>query len=179
MLLRIFPASTLSVLIFSVYFITAMNLATTVWFSFFGYFPAPLFWLPILVYLIMSRPQPYNSLWLAYLYLLLLTHTAAPPMALFLSLSALFALVVFFQKRFSTLSMVDFILVSIASTFVFPVIYWILSFFAETTPWLGFLDLIISFLLSLPVIPPILLLCRKTDANLHPQTKGNELVLDL
>ena len=166
-------------LFFTFVMLTCTHLQTTIWFSFFGYFPSPCFWVPVFVYLMMNRPFPYNLAWLIYFYLIFLTQTTAVPITLFLSIMTLWSLILFFQKRFSTMSMGDFIFVTAITTFLFPGVYFLYSMFTFANPHLDLLMNFISFVLTLPVIPPTLSVLKHMDRFFTPNPCEDNLVIHL
>lgn len=172
------PKQIIIFLTFLFFILCGFLLQTTFWFNLFGYFPAPCLWLPIFVYLMMNRTFPTHYLWFACFYLLLLTCTVALPISLFLALSSTFFLIHFIQHRFSTLSIFDIMLFSSGSIILFPIIYAFFNLFFLGQFNLDILSLIISFVLSLPLIPGILMLCKKTDTLLNPHN-DDSLVLHL
>jgi hypothetical protein len=177
---KFLPQKIIVFVLYAFLIISAMNLQTTVWYSFFGYFPAPCFWAPFFVYLMMNRPFPRNFLWLVFFYLLFLTQTASVPLTLFLSLTALWAVIIFFQKRISTLGLFDFILFSAGSVVLFPVIYFMFSFVGEPVASIDLISILITLFLSIPVIPVALVMCKKIDASFDPMNSNVEsLVLDI
>lgn len=174
-----FTKRILSFVFFTFVLLTSTHLQTTIWFSFFGYFPSPCFWIPVFVYLMMNRDFPYNFLWLLYFYLIFLTQTSAVPLTLFFSMMTLWALILFFQKRFSTMSTTDLILVSALSTFLFPGLYFLYSMLALTHPHLDLLMNFLSFIFTLPVIPPVLIILKKLDRLFKPSANEDNLVIHL
>jgi hypothetical protein len=176
---KFIPKQLLRFLFFTLMLLTMTHLQTTIWFSFFGYFPSPCFWVPVFVYLMMNRPFPYNFSWLIYIYLIFLTQTAASPTLLFFSILSLWGLILFFQKRFSTLSMADFIFVTSISTFLFPGIYFVYSLMVFQHPHIDLLMNFISFVITLPVIPPILIILKAADGLLKSTPHNDNLVLNL
>jgi len=175
------PQQLIVFLIFGFLIVTAVNLQTTVWFSFFGYFPGPCFWAPLFVYLMMNRRFPKNFLWLMFFFLVFLTQTAAVPLTLFLSMLTLWGVIYFFQKRVSTLGLFDFIVFSAASVALFPIIYFVFSLGSQSSPSLDWVAILISFFLSIPVIPVTLFICKKIDAAFDRLRAGgnDNLVLDI
>jgi hypothetical protein len=173
------PKQFVRFLFFTFMLLTMTHLQTTIWYSFFGYFPSPCFWVPVFVYLMMNRTFPYNFLWLTYFYLIFLTQTAASATLLLFSILSLWALILFFQKRFSTLSMADFIFVTSISAFLFPGIYFLYSLMVYQHPHLDLLMNFMSFVLTLPVIPPVLIILKKVDSLLKSTPQNDNLVLNL
>lgn len=156
----------LSTLIFVFLAFLTINLQTTVWYEMFGYFPSPNLWLPLMIYLLMYRPFPRNLLWVLFFFFILCTATTAMPFHLLLSLTSLTALVLFTQKRFSLLTMSDFILLTTSSLICFPLIYYFFSLFHSSATPLNIFDHLSTFFITLPLIPPFLLLLQKSDSML-------------
>lgn len=178
--INLIPQQIIVFIVFAVFIVTAINLQTTVWFGFFGYFPSPCFWVPLFVYLMMNRSFPKNFLWLMFFYLTFLTYSSAVPLTLFVSLLTLWGIIYFFQKRVSTLGLFDFILFSAGSVVLFPVIYYIYSFAARTSPSIDLLNTAVSLFLSVPVIPVTLVVCKKVDARFDRLNNNSDnLVLDI
>lgn len=176
---KFLPKQLLNFIFFSIVILTMVHMQTTIWFSFFGYFPSPFFWTPVFVYLMMNRNLPYNLLWLIYFFLIFLTETSAVPSLLFFSMLTLWALILFFQKRFSTLSMADFIFVTSISAFLYPGIYFLYSLTAFQNPHIDLLMNFLSFVLTLPVIPPILIVLKLVDGLLTSNSQQDNLVINL
>ena len=177
---KFIPQKIIVFFVFASLIVTAINLQTTVWYSFFGFFPAPCFWAPFFVYLMMNRPFPRNFAWLAAFYLIFLTQTSAVPLTLFLTLSALLVTIRFFQQRISTLGMFDFILFSAGSILLYPIIYFAISAVFGPPGSLDLLSLAGTLFLSIPVIPVTLIICRKLDAAFDPiNSNVDNLVLEI
>jgi hypothetical protein len=178
--INLFPKQLIVFFIFAILIVTAINFQTTVWFSFFGYFPSPCAWAPLFVYLMMNRSFPKNFLWLMFFYLMFLTQTVAVPLTLFFSLLSLWGIIYFFQKRVSTLGLFDFIVFSAGSVVLFPVIYYIYSLAGSGAPDIDLLNIVISLFLSIPIIPMTLAVCKKIDAIFDRfHNNSDNLVLDI
>lgn len=177
---RLIPQQIIVFLIFTFLIFTAMCLQTTVWFSFFGFFPSPCFWAPFFVYLVMNRPLPKNFIWLMWFYLIFMTQTSAVPLTLFLALSSLWGIIMFFQHRVSTLGMFDLIVFSAGSVVVYPVLYYIFSVMGEGLVSIDIVNIIVSLFLSIPFIPAALFICKKIDSTFDPLNNNSDnLVLDI
>lgn len=74
----------------------------------------------------------------------------------------------------------DFILFSAGSVALFPIIYFSLSFLGESVPSLDLMSIFISLLLSVPMIPISLFICKKIDASFDPYNNHvDHLVLEI
>ncbi len=151
---------------------------TTIWFSWVGYIPSPNLWTPVLVYLIINREHPRRLGWLATFYILLLTCTVALPLQTLLALCATLVILRFVQTNFSTLSIFDLVLFSSGAMFTFPVLYSAMDFMITSEFHFDFLFHFLSLLISFPLIPGVLLLCRKIDTSFSPHSYNN-LVLEI
>lgn len=163
---KILIKNVLSGVIFIFLTFLTINLQTTVWFELFGYFPTPNLWLPLMIYLLMYRPFPLNLLWVLFFFFILCTETTAMPFYLLLSLVSLSSLVLFTQKRFSLLTMSDFILLTTSSLICFPLIYYFFSLLHRSSTPLNIFDHLSTFFITLPLIPPLLLVLQKIDSYL-------------
>jgi hypothetical protein len=159
--------------------LTAFIFQTTIWFNLLGTFPSPNLWIAVFVYLMLNRQKTSRQLWLITIFLMLLTCTAAVPLQTFVSLYSTFFIIQFIQSRFSTLSIFDLVLFSAGAVIAFPFLYACVNFFASSAFHFDWLYHIGSLVLSLPLIPGILMICRKMDRLLNPSSFANDLVLDL
>ena len=173
------PKQLIIFFVFLFLIISAFLIQTTFWFSLFGYFPSPCLWIPLFVYLMMNRNFPINILWFFCFYTLFLSNSVALPLQLFLSLSGTFFLINFIQKRFSTLSIFDLVLFSAGAILVFPILYALCCFFTASQLQFDFLSTIGSLIFSIPLIPGLLVICRKIDTVFNPRSGEEGLVLDL
>jgi len=176
---RIVPQQFIVFTIYLVMILTAINFQTTLWFSVFGFFPSPCLWTPIFTYLMMNRGFPKNILWLVVFFLLFLTQSSAVPLTLLWALLALWGCIAFAQQHVSTLGMFDLILFSAGATLLFPLLYFTFSLVGAADASLDWIGMVISTLLSLPLTPAILFICKKLDATIDPMNNPDNLVLDI
>lgn len=167
---KIYLKNFMSGLIFIFLTFFTINFQTTIWFDLFGYFPAPNLWLPLMIYLIMYRSFPLNLFWLFLFFFTIATITSAIPFYLFLSLFTLYGLVLFAQKRFSLLTMSDFILLTTSSLICFPLIYFLFTLLHNSSTPLDIFGHLSTFFVTLPIIPPLLIVLQNIDSLL----KSNE-----
>lgn len=158
-----FIKSIFSGFVYMALMVTCFQFQTTIWFHFFGHFPSPNLWLPLMIYLIMYRPAPLNFFWVLFFFWFLLATTSALPFFLLLSLFSLYAVVLFTQKRFSLLTMSDFILLTTSSLFIFPLMYYGFTLFHNSNTPLHIFNHLATFFITLPLIPPLLLVLQKID----------------
>ena len=166
-------------LLFGLLILSCLLFETTIWFTWVGFIPSPHLWTPVLVYLIINRENPKRLGWLATFYLLLLTCTVALPLQTLLSLCGTLVIIRFVQTNFSTLSIFDLVLFSSGAMFTFPLLYSLMNFMITSEFHFDWLFHILSLLISFPLIPGILLLCRKIDTSFSPRHTYDNLVLDL
>jgi hypothetical protein len=164
--------------LFFLLIISCFLFETTVWFSWVGSIPSPNLWTPILVYLIINRESSKRLGWLATFYLLLLTCTVALPLQTLLALCSTLFIIRFVQTNFSTLSIFDLVLFSAGAMFTFPVLYAFIDFMVTSQFHFDLIYHILSLLISFPLIPGVLLLCRKIDNSFSRHTNDN-LVLEI
>lgn len=159
--------------------LSAFLFQTTIWFNLLGTFPSPNLWIAIFVYLMFNRQKTSRHFWLITIFFLLLTCTTATPLQTFVALYGTFFIIQFIQSRFSTLSIFDLVLFSSGAVATFPFLYAVAHFFTQSTFHFDWLFHIVSLILSVPLIPGILMICRKIDKLLNPELFINDLVLDL
>ncbi len=164
---------------FGLLIISCFLFETTIWFSWVGFIPSPNLWTPVLVYFIINREHPKRLGWLATFYILLLTCTVALPLQTLFALIGTLFIIRFVQTNFSTLSIFDLVLFSAGAIFTFPLLYSLVDYMISSEFHFDFLFHFLSLLISFPLIPGILLLCRKIDNSLSPRYVHNSLVMDL
>jgi hypothetical protein len=99
------------------------GLQTTLWFQFFGSFPAPLLWLNVITFLILYRP-PFESIFTIYfLGFALCTFSAVPFSVMSSTLLVLFAITYLTKRRFFWTGSGYYWLASFLSSFVFQLAY--------------------------------------------------------
>lgn len=132
-------------------------LQTSLWFLVFGRFPAPLFWLIILVYTSVTRP-----LWEATLMAYLLAFVSSsfsvfPFEAMLIFALVMMVLIYLVRERVFWGGPTFFMLMVAAAVFAAPVIFWIISrvndknpvFLPEIFEWL--ISALLTVLFSLPI----------------------------
>ncbi len=179
MIHRLVPNQFVIFLSFTVLLMTMFLFQTTIWFSFLGEIPSPNLWMPIFVYLMMNREGSKRLLWFGAVYLLFLTCSVAMPLQTFTSLSGTFFIIYFIQSRFSTLSIFDLVLFSSGAILTFPLLYSLISYLTISVFHFDLLYHLGSLLLSFPIIPVVLMFCRKIDKVFNPYSSVNTLVLEL
>lgn len=152
-------------------FILLINLQTTIWFHFFNYLSPPYFWMPFFVYMIMYRSISVATLWFLTAYFILMSFTMALPGVFFVTLALTFAFIIFMQKRFSMLSLADFVLITGLCCLLFPICYFVISAMTPYFTSFSVLDFFLSFALTLPITPILLVLLKRINALIN----GNNL----
>ncbi len=152
--------------LFALLILFAINFQTTIWFGFFGSWPAPVLWPTIFVYLCTNRERKIRGAWIAFIFLMICSYSVAYPIAIFLALVGLAFLIRFTQKRFSAIDTSDLIAFSVISTFLFPLLYSTIASIGSDFLF-QFWSHLISTILSIPAIPVILYLCRRIDRILN------------
>jgi hypothetical protein len=129
----------------------------SLWFLVFGRFPAPMFWLIILVYVSVTRPL-WEAVLLTYLLSICLTpFTIVPFNALLIYCLMLLVLTVMIRERVYWGGPTYFMLMVGAASIASPVLFWLLSRWSERNPlvfpeifdWL--ISACLTALFSLPV----------------------------
>lgn len=179
MIRQMVPNQLLIFLVFTALLVTTFLFQTTIWFSLLGEIPSPNLWMPIFVYLMMNRESTKRLFWFACIYLLFLTCSVAMPLQTFVSLSGTFFIIHFIQSRFSTLSIFDLVLFSSGAILTFPLLYSLISFMTTSSFYFDWIYHLCSLLLSFPLIPAILMFCRKFDKVFNPYSSADTLVLEL
>lgn len=153
-------------LFFALLILFAINFQTTIWFGFFGSWPAPVLWPTVFVYLCTNRERKIRGAWLVFFFLMICSYSVAVPLAIFLSLIGLAYLIRFTQKRFSAIDTTDLIAFSVIATFLFPLLYAIIAS-VDSEFEFQFWSNVISTILSIPMIPVMLYLSRRIDRILN------------
>jgi hypothetical protein len=122
----------LSLMIFTVVAFSAVQ--TSLWFLIFGRFPAPMFWLVVLVYISVTRP-----LWEATLFTYLLTFaiapfTASPFEAILVFSLGLMLLIMLVRERVFWGGPTYFMLMVGGTTLAAPILYWMTSRWIDKKP---------------------------------------------
>lgn len=179
MIHRMLPKQVMIFFCFTLLLLTAYLFQTTIWFTLLGYFPSPNLWMPIFVYLMLNRESTKRLLWLTLFYLLFLTCSVALPMQFFIALSGTFFIIHFIQSRFSTLSIFDLVVFSSGAMLTCPLLYAVLCLLTDSVFHFDILYHLGSLVLSFPLIPPILMICRKIDNTFDPLNSSDNLVMEL
>lgn len=172
---RSFYRKILIPLLFAALILFAVNFQVTLWYGLFGSFAAPVLWPTVFVYLCTNRERKIRLGWIVFFFIILCSYSVALPLYVFLALFILAYLVRFTQKRFSAIDTSDLIVFSLISTFVFPVLYAMLSYVEHDFVfhfWQQFFSTIVSF----PFIPMMLYASRKIDRVLNMEGEGILLV---
>ncbi len=179
MIHRMLPKQVMIFLCFGWLLLTAFLIQTTIWFSLLGNFPSPNLWMPIFVYLMLNRESTTRILWFCFIFLLFLTCSVALPMQFFVSLSSTFFIIFFIQSRFSTLSIFDLVVFSSGAILTFPLLYALVCLLTTSFFHFDLLYHLGSLLLSFPLIPAVLMICRKIDKTFDPLNSSDNLVMEL
>lgn len=130
---------------------------TSLWFQIFGWFPAPAFWIPALVYAALNRPFMQMTLLTFLMSLVLLPMTVIPNALLFLLMFVLGCSVRLVKRRFYWAGSSYFMMVCGITALVFHIYHWLGSMVigdsAVSTPEIS--DWLVQSLLT-PLIAPIL-----------------------
>ncbi|MBY0383614.1 hypothetical protein K2X05_00515 [bacterium] len=179
MLQRFIPRTVIVFFCFFVLLISTFLFQTTIWFNWLGSIPAPNLWLPIFVYLMINREKQKRLFWFSVFYFLFLSCSVAQPLQILISISATFAIIDFVQSRFSTLSIFDLVLFSGGSIITFPLLYSVVDFLFSSFFYFDIFFHIGNLALSIPLIPLVLMICRKIDQKFSIYNTTDGLVMDL
>lgn len=158
-------------LYFAILILFAINFQTTIWFGFFGSWPAPVLWPTVFVYLCTNRERKIRGGWLVFFFIMICSYTVAFPLAVFLTLMSMAYLIRFTQKRFSAIDTTDLIAFSVISTFLFPLVYAIFASIGSEFLF-QFWSHLVSSILAIPFIPVLLYVSRKIDRVLNLEDEG-------
>lgn len=123
-------------------------LQSTVWYQFFGNFPAPLFWLPTIVYFCLYR-RPLEGVLLAYIVALMLTSFTSTPLGVLLFVAlGIFTLILVLKQRIYFPGKNYYLVVSLVAGFSFHIFQIIFSSIFNDQPQALIADRIIQILLT-------------------------------
>ncbi len=108
---------------------------TTIWFQLFGYVPAPILWLNIVLYIILYRRPTEAVLSIYALMILVNPFTVQPIGILWMTVLILYFVASFMKARFFWPGARYFMLASLTATVLFQVISVCVSLFFENTGW--------------------------------------------
>lgn len=172
---RSFYRKILIPLLFSALILFAINFQVTLWYGLFGSFVAPMLWPTIFVYLCTNRERRIRAGWIGFFFFAVCSYTVALPLYVFLSLVTLAYFIRFTQKRFSAIDTSDLIAFSLISTFIFPLLYALLSSIEHDFVFYFWRN-VFSAVLTFPFIPMMLYASRKIDRVLNIEDEGILLV---
>lgn len=146
--------------------LTVMALATlqtSFWYQTLGSFPAPILWLPVIVYLGIHRKQV-ESILLIYLFSFLFTATSSSSFGiLFFTLIGSFYTVHFLRQRIYESGYRYFLLTCLATTFAYHFFQIVLSYLFDNFPGSDFFNRLIQSLLTPLIALPIYRLLKWID----------------
>lgn len=110
------------------------TLQTSLWFQIFGYFPAPAFWIPVLVYIALHR-STLETILFSYLIGFILSTMTAMPEGLLMSVCLGLALTVQLVKtRIYWVSASYIMMICGSASLVFHLYHWVATFMVEEIP---------------------------------------------
>jgi len=153
---RLLLASNLA--LFSLATLLLASIQSSLWFQVFGWFPAPVFWFPALIYVSLYR-APIELLAVVFLMSLVLsTMSVMPDSLLFISIAFIAISVRIVKERFYWPGSGYFMLVSGVATLGWHLLAWVGSIMISDVPTVmpAVLDWVLQALLT-PLIAPLLL----------------------
>ncbi len=141
------------------------SLQTSLWFQVFGWFPAPAFWMPAVVYVALYR-TPVEMLITVFIFCLILsTMTVMPEGMLFATLLALSGLIRAVKQRFYWAGTTYFMMTSGFATLSWHLLHWIGTSIIHSNPVSipEIADWLIQALLTPLIAPPLYFLFRWFD----------------
>ncbi len=158
-----------------IFFLNMTSLQTASWFSIFNYFPSPLFWFPIIIYISLYR-EDFEGIFLIYvLTFSLSTLTSSPIGVLFTLILGVWAVIKVIKERFFIPGIQYFLVTTALSCLVYQILQLLLSVFIEGGPFLENLVLLERFtqILLTPLIAlPIYYVLRWLDRITKKETKN-------
>lgn len=124
--------------LFALAAVVLASLQSSLWLQFFGYFPAPHAWIPLLCYWTLYR-RPLEGIVMVYLITLVASALTVMPLGmLLLSNIFLFGVGYLIKQRFQWSGSVQFMFVCGFLTFIFPILHLALSWLFESSPIIDF-----------------------------------------
>lgn len=148
--LRSLPAEILNYLSFTVFTTLLVSLQSSLWLQFFGFFPAPYLWIPILTYWAITRGWVRGFIMVYLLSMVLFTFTGHSLELIFFTTFALFFLIYMIRDRIMWKGHSYFALNCFIATLAHPLLVISASYFFDSRPVKQFLfwDWIMSPLLT-------------------------------
>lgn len=141
------------------------TLQTSLWFQIFGWFPAPAFWMPALVFVALYRAPVEMIISVFVISLILSTMTVMPDGLLFMSLLTLGGAIRLVKQRFYWTGSSYFMMVSGFAALAWHTFHWAGSLLTSETPLVNpeIADWLIQALLTPLIAPPLYDLFRWFD----------------